>query len=206
MKYFQVTLVAPSGTDCPVGEPRSKGQAHGWASRLLVGWGLRARPLRPHRTGRTSPSVRGFAAVYNPRREIPSPILTWCWPQPFWYCCSSWISARAPGPTSHLISRDGSEHSRWLRVWVLGSHGGMLVTVYMWVSFSLDSTEPLEIRRTPPFSTDDTCQLDGQLAGSALPKRKYCTLETLEFLRTWLFLIMFLLGILHNRETKRCLF
>lgn len=70
----------------------------------------------------------------------------------------------------------------------------MFVTVYMWVSFSLDFTEPLEIRRTPTFSTDDTCQLDGQLVGSALPKRNYCTLEMLEFSRIWLFLIMFLLG------------
>lgn len=67
----------------------------------------------------------------------------------------------------------------------------MFVTVYMSISFSLDSTEPFEICRTPSFSTEDTCQLDDQLA---LPKRKYSTLEMLAFSRIWLFLIMFLLG------------
>ena len=63
----------------------------------------------------------------QPSSWIPSPALTWCWPQPSWYYHSSWISATAPGPTSHLISRDGSECSRWLWVWVLGFHGGMFV-------------------------------------------------------------------------------
>lgn len=192
MKYFQVTLGTPSGTDCPVGEPRSEGRAHGWVNHLLVGWGLHARPLRPRRTGRTSASVRGFAAVYNPCHG-------------FHLQLSLGVDRRLPGTTPPefqpqlrvppaISSLEMDQNAAFGFESLVPTVECLSVTVYMWVSFSLDSSEPFEICRTPSFSTDDTCQLNGQLAGSALPKRKYCTLEMLEFSRIWLFLIMFLLG------------
>ena len=141
------------------------------------------------------PKHSGFAAVYNPRHG-------------FHLQLSLGVDRSLPGTTTPPEFQ--------LRLWVppaISSLGVdqnaavgfefeslvstvecLSVTVYMWVSFSFDSTELFEICRTPSFSTDDTCQLNGQLAGSALPKRKYCTLEMLEFSRIWLFLIMFLLG------------
>lgn len=187
--------MAPSGTDCPVGEPRSEGRAHGWVNRLLVGWGFHARPLRPRRTGRTSASVRGFAAVYNPRhgfqlqlslgvdRSLPG---TTAPPE---FQPRLWVS-----PAISSLEMDQNAAVGFEFESLVPTVECLSVTVYMWVSFSLDSTEPFEICKTPSFSTDDTCQLNFQLAGSALPNRKYCTLEMLEFSRMWLFLIMFLLG------------
>lgn len=184
-KYFQVTLVAPSGTDCPVGEPRSEGRAHGWVNRLLVGWGLHARPLRPRRMGRTSASVRGFAAVYNPRHGFQLSLgvdrsLSGTPPPPE-FQPRLWVP-----PAISSLEMDQNAAVGFEFQSLVPTVECLSVTVYMWVSFSLDSTEPFEICRTPSLSTDDTCQLNGQLAGSALPKRKYCTLEMLEFSRIWL--------------------
>lgn len=94
------------------------------------------------------------------------------------YSCAS-VTARLPLTISPGVE---SEQDHWFWIWVLGSHGGMSVTVHMWVSLKSEGHAHC------PWMTGAQTESSACGLRTAQDVEVYYTLEMLELLRIRIFL------------------